>query len=493
MDALSLWLRLERGTRVALSLQLVEQLRERILSGDLLPHQPMPSSRALATDLGISRSVVVRAYEQLNGEGYLEADPGAVTRVAAGIVSTAPSSPQTRAAAPPTRTTSSSPAPSIDLRSGFPFAPTAVPEEWKRALASAGREPLRSYASDALGEPALREQIALHAQRSRGIRCSPEDVIVTSGTAEALLLIALAIGEGARWLVEDPGYPEAVRVLQTTGATVQPVAVDEHGMRAEQLTRYTAEQHFATAQQHRATAEQHRATAVLVTPSHQFPLGGRMPAAERTALIDWAANTGALIVEDDYDSEFRHVGSALPAIAALDPGGVVAHIGSLNKSFTPLLRCGYVIARAGSSAWCAMTEVKRALGSNVSYSTQIATASFFASGGFRRYIARTIREYRRRRALVLECFEAPHLQAGLSGLDGGLHAVLSLPGSLTGADVVEQLAAVGVIVESVAQFSQLERADDSLVIGYGAETLPRLRRGLFEIARAVTPSGHAAR
>ncbi len=477
----SIWLSLDRSAPAPLAAQLVDQLREHVLAGTLEPGESLPSSRALASELGVARSVVVRAYEQLNGEGYLESLAGSGTRIAQGIV-TAPGAASPRTPAPlPERTERAAPstgappaAPSgpdtraVDLRTGLPFAPPSPPAEWRRALRDTAKLDLSVQAPPPLGDPGLREQIALHARRSRGLRCSSDDVIVTSGTVDALLLIALAIGGGGRWLVEDPGYPEAVDALRLVGATVALVPVSPEGLRADQLP-----------------DEGEAIDAVLVTPSHQFPLGGRMPASERTALVAWAVDRRALIVEDDYDSEFRHVGTALPAIAALDPGGAVAHIGSLNKSFSPGLRCGYVITTAGSPIWRALAEAKAILGSSASLPTQAATAAFFASGGFRRYVARTRREYRHRRTLLLELLAAEGLRDRLIGHEGGLHAMLRLPEGVDGGRLAERLRERGVLVESIADFARLPRPDDAIAIGYGAEPSARLERGVAEIARSL--------
>ena len=476
----SVWVGLDRGSPESLAAQLVRQLRDRILAGDLVEHEALPSSRALAEALGVARSVVVRAYEQLGGEGYLDSLAGSATRVAAGIVpapevpipeSPAPDGARRRPPARDTdeRGTAGSSAP-IDLRTGNPHAPPIAPEEWRRALAVAAREPFRSYAPPPLGEARLREEIALHVRRSRGVPCTPEDVIVTSGTSDALLLIALALGAGAHVATEDPGYPEATAVFEAAGLRVEPVAVTESGLTPDRLESL-----------HR------RPEAMLVTPSHQFPLGGRMPAAERTALVALAARTGTLIIEDDYDSEFRHLGGALPAIAALDPGGVVVHIGSLNKMLSPSLRCGYLVASAGSPIHQRLARTREALGSSVPLVTQSALTAFFASGGLRRYVARTRREYRHRRALLMARFAEHDLVDRLSGLGGGLHAVLRLPedAAMSGTEAATTLAARGVLLESVAQFARLHRPDDALAIGYGAETAIRLDRGLREIIRVI--------
>ena len=467
-------LELDRARSDSLASQLVEQLRKRVLRGELAAGEALPSSRALAQELGVSRSVVVRAYEQLNGEGYLEAAPGAATTVAQGIVA-APARakpPRAMAAAPAPHSPETLSGTAIDLRTGYPFVPSTPPEDWRRALAAAAREPLRSAAPPALGDPLLREQIALHARLSRGLDCGAADVIVTAGTVDALLLIALALGRDTKWGIEDPGYAEAAQVLRLAGAEVHPVRVSEQAFQMSDL---------GASEFDPSTLD-----AMLVTPSHQFPLGGLMPASERTALVTWASERNVLIVEDDYDSEFRHMGAALPAIAALDPGGSVAHIGSLNKSFSPSLRCGYVISTAGSEVWQALIQAKEVLGGGLPLAVQMATAKFFESGGFRRYVARARREYRHRRSLLIETLAAHGLAADLTGLDGGLHAILRVPAGRTGTEAAAALAARGVLVDAIAEFTQLEHADDAIAIGYGAEPVTRLTWGLEQVVGVVS-------
>lgn len=468
-SATAVWLRVDRKAEHSLSAQIVGQLRDRVLTGQLREGDRLPSTRDLAATVGVARSVVVRAYEQLLGEGYLEARPGAATTVTTGMIAVpraVDARPKAGRALPAERLrTVGRP---IDLRAGRPFVPPVVADEWRRAVVVASRRPPTADAPDPLGHGELREQIALHVRRSRGVLCTAEDVIVTAGTVDGLLLLVLALGCGARVAIEDPGYREAARVLRRAGARVTPLPVEEHGMTASQLRRAG------------------RQDAALVTPSHQFPLGGRMPAIERTAIVNWATDSGALIIEDDYDSEFRHSGVALPAIAALDPGGVVVHLGSLNKSFSPEMRCGYLVARAGSPVWRKLVAAKRDLGSNVPLVVQVAAAAFFASGGFRRYVARARREYRHRRAVLLERFAEHALADRLSATDGGLHAVLRLPAGLSGSSLASNLAARGVLVDPIADFAQLPHPDDAIAIGYGAEPATRLTRGVDEVLHRLT-------
>lgn len=481
IDEFLLWLRVDRSAAEPLAAQLAAALRSRILAGSLGAGEPLPPSRELAASLGIARSVVVRAYEQLLGEGYLESRSGSATRVASGIIP-APDRPPSALPASQAQTLpdpdASGPAP-IDLRTGNPFVPAEPPTDWRRSVASAARRPLSSYAPPPLGEPALREAIATHLRRARGLACSPDDVIITAGTADALLTVGLALGGGTRVAMEDPGYPEAGRVLRLAGLELLAIPVSAEGVERATLARLSP-----------------APGAVLVTPSHQFPLGGRMPAAERTALVAWAAARGAVVIEDDYDSEFRHTGPALPAIAALDPGGVVAHLGSLNKTISPSIRCGYVVATSGSRLHASLVATRSDMGGSTPALTQYALAEFFATGAYQRYLARTKREYRHRREILLSAVARLGWSDRLSATDGGLHAVLRLPRGMKGAELVARLRSRNVIVESITEFVMTSAGagsrrtappplDEAITIGYGAEATHRLQRGIDEIARTI--------
>ena len=491
MPLTSVWLQLSRTNEVSLAQQIVQQLRGHVLSGQLAAGDTLPSSRALAHELGVSRSVVVRAYEQLNGEGYLEASAGSATRIATGVLPLLSHSAQPReqddtstnyGRNDPRTLRRTATRPAIDLGTGNPVAGLTVPEEWRKEMQHAARAPLSSYAPLAQGDPALREQIATHARRARGLNCSAEDVIVTSGTVDALLLITLALGQQAKWGMEDPGYQEAARVLRLGGAFVQPIPLHAQSLTLADLDRLAVASPFETPSD---------LNALLVTPSHQFPLGGVMPAAERAALLDWARNNRVLLVEDDYDSEFRYVGSALPAIAALDPGGVVAHIGSLNKSFSPSLRCGYVITTAGSEIWQKLMAAKRTVGQAVPQFVQTATASFFESGSFRRYVAKARREYRHRRECLIRELASAGLASHLSGTEGGLHAMLQLPPGVQASNVAKRLAEHGVLVDTLSDFTQIGKAAESIAIGYGAEPTTRLTAGVQTLISIISAETNA--
>ncbi|WP_120339584.1 PLP-dependent aminotransferase family protein [Cryobacterium soli] len=522
---------LDRASELPLAAQLATALRRAILDGILRHDEALPSTRTLASSVRVSRGTVVAAYDQLAGEGYLLARPGSATRVmverpdtltgavvgsrgplssdvarisvphpsAAGAVgpgATRRSAPRQVPAANQRRApgdrTQDTPAPHlthpamIDLAPGHPSTQGLVDPAWTAAWRSAVAASGRSDSPPPSGTLELRTSIADHVRRARGLACRAEDVIVTAGTSDALASIGLAlatlVGEhqphpAPRIAVEDPGYPTARRVLRRVGAHLQPVRTDENGIDLTALAALAPAPH-----------------AVLVTPSHQYPLGSSLSVQARLDLLEWARASGAAVIEDDYDSEFRFGTSPLPALATLDTSGRVALVGSFSKTVTPWIRCGYIVATGDLGA--ALNEVRNDLGPSVSGVQQAALAHYLGSGGLARNVTRVRREYAHRRALVIGALGAlPGVR--LSGLDGGLHVVVHLSpateAGTTGTDVsalVAHAAAHGVRVAPLADYAVVDRGQQGLVLGYGAPTDLELGRALEVLAQLLT---HPAR
>ncbi|MFF2371975.1 PLP-dependent aminotransferase family protein [Agromyces sp. NPDC058110] len=469
--------------------QIVEAMRDAILSGALRPGDRIPSTRVLAAELGTARSSVVSAYEQLAGEGYVELRQGAPTLVAqlggrpGSRSQTADAArrrpPPTSAApigrAPDTTATGTERtagvigaehAPRLDLRPGRPSVGRLDERAWRSAWrhAAASRVPVDD--PPRFGEPALRAAIAEHVRHARGFACDPDDIVVTAGTSEATGLIGTALGDrfGRRPLiaVEDPGYPNARRTLARAGADLVPIPVGEHGLRLDLLR-----------------GLDRPADAILVTPSHQYPLGGRLPVAARLELLEHARRTGAVVLEDDYDSEFRHVGPPMPTLASLDGPATgsaeageprenrrVVLIGSFSKIVTPWLRLGYAVLPHDDALRAAIGGVREESPSPVAGVVQLAVAHLLTTGTIRRHIAATRRDYAHRRRLVLAALgDLPGTR--LVGLDGGLHAVLRLPDH-DGVDaVVRQLDAAGIAVARLDEYSaSAGDGEPGIVLGY---------------------------
>ena len=485
MNAHELPILLDRASELPLAAQLATALRRAILGGILRHDEALPSTRALAASVRVSRGTVVSAYDQLAGEGYLLARPGSATRVMVerhdapadpiddGRTTPAPAATTlNRTTATEESSTRGLVPPLIDLAPGHPSTRTLVDPAWTAAWRAAVAASGRSDSPPSSGSLELRTAIAEHVRRARGLACRPDDVIVTSGTSDALACIGLALAtpSGAaspaalRIAVEDPGYPTARRVLRRVGAELLPVHTFTDGINLAELAALTPAPH-----------------AVLVTPSHQYPLGSSLSVQSRLDLLDWARAADAVVIEDDYDSEFRFDAMPLPAVTTLDNTGRVALVGSFSKTVTPWIRCGYIVATGDLGA--ALREVRDDLGPSASGVQQTALAHYLDSGGLARNVTRVRREYAHRRALVIHRLGAlPGVR--LAGLDGGLHVVVH-----TGADasaLVAQAGARGVRVASLADYAVLDRGQHGLVLGYGAPTDLELGRALDVLVDLLT-------
>ncbi|KQZ11345.1 hypothetical protein ASD23_04585 [Agromyces sp. Root1464] len=472
---------LARTSTVPLGAQLVDGLRRRVLAGELRPGDPVPSTRALASTLGLSRSVVVTAYDQLAGEGYLETRQGAATRVAEllpRVERAADAAASARAAGTESSTMaaepSASPEPRINLLPGRPSTSRIDPRAWRAAWRGAASLEIPADSPPPFGVPRLRAEIADHLRHARGLACSPDDIVVTAGTSEALGLVASVLAQVAEraphLAIEDPGYPSARRLFERRGVRTHPVGADGDGFDVGALRRLPVVP-----------------AAVMVTPSHQYPLGGRLPVATRLELLAWAGAHDALVIEDDYDSEFRHLGPPLPALASLDDTGRVVLIGSFSKVLTPWIRLGYLVLPAANRRLRdAIAASRDDEACPVPGVAQHAIAELLASGAVRRHIAVARREYAHRRGLVLAALDGLP-GAPLSGLDGGLHAVVELPDAAASAALVIRLASEGVAVAPLSDYSAAPGTArrHGIVFGYAAPSDTQLVEALGRIRGAV--------
>lgn len=461
---LDLPLVLDRAAAAPLHAQLAEALRRAVLDGHLPAGARMPSTRQAATEVGLARATVLAAYEQLTGEGYLEARHGAGTFVSphlggvghppAGCARAASASAQDDGVPPhPT-----APHP-VDLRPGRPDTSRLVDPAWRAAWRSAASQ-LSSWEPPPLGLPALREQVAAHLRAARGVPARAEDVVITAGADEGLALVAHALALRDA-VVEDPGYPSARRTLRRLGVALHPVPVDDHGLVVEALP---------------STGD---VGAVLVTPSHQYPLGGVLPLPRRLELLAWARARGAVVVEDDYDSEFRYGAAPLPALAGLD-GDRVVHLGTLSKVLTPWLRTGYLLVPPALRE--AFAAVRHDLGAPVSAVQQQALATYLAGGSLRRHVARTRRDCAHRRAHLLAVLAGqPHLRA--AGTSAGLHSVVVLPDGADAADVLRRVQERGYLLADLANYAA-DRRDlpPAVVLGYADASLADLSGAVAALA-----------
>ncbi|MGA5525420.1 MocR-like pyridoxine biosynthesis transcription factor PdxR [Streptomyces pseudogriseolus] len=416
---------------------LTDALREAVRGGRLAPGTRLPSSRSLAADLGIARNTVADAYADLIAEGWLTARQGSGTRVAERAVPARPAAPT------PRRTPGPLP---YSLMPGIPDLASFPRAEWlratRRALASAPHDAF-GY-GDPRGRPELREALAGYLSRVRGVRADPEHVVVCSGFAHGLQLLSGVLrAHGARTLaVESYGLDVHWDLVHRAGLTTVPLARDALGTRAD---------------------DPGDADAVLLNPAHQFPLGGALRPERRAAVVDWARRTGGLILEDDYDGEFRYDRQPVGALQDLDPGRVV-YLGTASKALAPGLRLGWMVV----PPWLLPDVVDHGGGMTVGVVEQLALAEFLASGAYDRQVRAARLRYRRRRdALVRSLADgAPHVR--VTGIAAGLHAVLELPPG-TEQSVQRSATWQGLLVKGLGHFRHPGVTDpvgDALVVGY---------------------------
>lgn len=452
---------IDRSSRVALPEQIVRGIRRSVVAGRLVPGDRLPSARTLGVALGVSRGTVDSAYEQLTAEGYLVLRPRSGTFIDPELPVAALGAAANPAPAPRTR---SSPAARIDLRPGqggdSPLAEPQFRTAWRHAL------DVRVATPEPLGQEQLRTSIAEHLRLMRGMVVDPADIVVTGGSRDGLALVLTAIGARAI-AVEDPGFPGLRRTLGPVRAI--PVPVDEQGMSVRALAALRAKPGPIDASR-RVPA------AALVTPNHQFPYGGAMPAGRRAELSGWAAGHGMLLLEDDYDSETRYLGPAIPPLYDSAPPGSVIHIGTFSTVLTRAVGTGYVIAagRAGARVRAA----RERLGPAVPPVMQNAVAEYLAAGGLRRRITRGRRRMRAAEAVAADFRHLPGL------VHGGRTLVIEMTAGAS-ADVQRRLERQGILVGDLAAGWSGRARRHGLVIAHSNATPEQLREALGVIAETA--------
>jgi GntR family transcriptional regulator/MocR family aminotransferase len=355
----------------------------------------------------------------------------------------------------------------ISFRLGVPSTAPLAPGVWRRLWRDvADAEPPRGYASPA-GEYRLRAAVAAYLRRSRGVTCGADDLVITTGAAQALdLLIQATLEPGEAAAIEEPGYPTARRLLELRRARLIPVPLDEDGLRVDLLPTGTA-----------------APPLVYVTPSHQYPIGVRMSVGRRLALLEWAATNDALVVEDDYDGEFRFGAPPLPALASLDHAGLVAYVGTFSKVLIPGLRAGYLMAPGPIRE--RVLAIKRLTDHHTPWPIQQALTGFCERGDLERHIRRMRRYYGHNRAILTGVLAPLGDLARLRGLEAGLHAYLELRSDLDPEQVSRRCRDRGVAVSTLADYFAGMPDRRGLLLGYGGLDAKAVRCGATVIAQIV--------
>lgn len=465
------WLPLGLGEQPGRTLrqQLRQAVKEAIRTGALPAGTVLPASRALAADLGVSRGVVVEAYAQLLEEGFLNSRAGSGTVVAEGT---------RQELAPPTATApgvvSGGEGPyEIDLRPGPPDLAIFPRAGWLAAT----REVVRTLPDAELGYVApwgcraLRGELAAYLTRVRGAMVSPDGLVVVTGTTQGLTtLVRVLVELGHDTLaVESPSNAVQRRVLARYGLAIVDVPVDEDGLDVEELARTSCR-------------------AALVTPAHQYPCGVLLSPARRSALMRWAERVGGLVIEDDYDSEFRYDRKPAGSLQGLAPQHV-ALAGSVSKSLAPGLRLGWVVAPPALLGMVRAAKRDDDFGSAVL--EQHVLAVMLANGSYDRHVRRSRRRYRERRDALVAALAHSLPDWRVSGVAGGLHLMVWMPPDVDEGQLLETAATAGLVLQGVRPMYGTMPPQDGLVIGYARAPAGLLREAVSRLAEAVVVTRQA--
>ncbi|CAM2870375.1 GntR family transcriptional regulator / MocR family aminotransferase [Pseudomonas gessardii] len=493
---------IELDRRQGLTRQLYEALRQRVLDGRLVSGTRLPASRDLAAALSISRNSVVRAYDQLYAEGFIQGRVGDGTYVAqlAEKLSTKLSTGLSTGLSPTLSTIHANP-PGISPRkvihspalgrletNHLPLPPTGPPrafrvgvpafdlfpfDVWAKLNAAFWRKPdLQQLCyGDPAGDERLRGLIAAYLRSSRGLQCSAEQIVITSGAQQGISLCAqLLVAPGDRVALENPGYRAAGHAFAIAGAKLEGVAVDAEGIDCQALNAL------------------HDCRLAYVTPSHQYPTGVVMSLPRRLELLAWAERTGGWIIEDDYDGEYRYSGAPLAPLAALDRSGRVLYVGTFGKVAFPALRLGYLVLPHG---WVDAFTRRRAVDVRHSeVSTQAVMAEFMAAGHFQRHIRRMRRAALSRRNALLAGWPADVPGMGsLPGVAAGLHLTVRVEGLAREAQLLAQAHGAGVEINGLSSYwlpdaSPTGNPRAGLVLGFAAVPEAAIAQALARLRRA---------
>jgi GntR family transcriptional regulator / MocR family aminotransferase len=475
---------LDRESSSPLYTQIYQSLRQDILSGLLTPAMPLPSTRHLAADLGVARSTVVQAYEQLRAEGYVEGVLGAGTRVStslpdqhlrvraaeprpAGTMRSARVSKAFTAVADiPRRAPAVLGRPPRAFRVGVPAVDVFPVDIWGRILARrwSHTPPRQLSYGEPFGHMPLRSAVAEYLRAARGVRCVPEQVLITSGSQQAIDLCArVLLDPGDEAWIEDPGYHGARGALVGAGARVVPVPVDDQGLVVAEGRRLAPNARLA-----------------FVTPSRQLPLGVTMSQARRLELLDWAASNERWIIEDDFDCEFRYASRPLSALQGLDTQGCVLYTGTFSKVMFPALRLGYLVVP--DALIDALGAARHYAGYHSPYLEQAVMADFIADGHFERHIRRMRSIYHERQRVLLEALDE-HLADEVSPdrTDAGMTLIAWLH-HRDDASVAYAAQRAGIDLVAMSWLAIDYPVRSGLLLGYSGVCEADLREGVRRLA-----------
>jgi GntR family transcriptional regulator / MocR family aminotransferase len=476
---------LDHQSDTPLHQQLYDELRQAILQGRLLPRQKLPSTRSIAQSLGISRTTATQSYDRLQSEGYLETVVGSGTYVCAQLPDdlmqsisvplpapfqplTVPLSRYGATLAQTPFTLQREPDLPISFRYGRPALSAFPLKLWRKLLSRrcCAEPSWLDYATDFQGYLPLRQAIAHYLCRSRAVQCQPEQIVLTNGTQQGLgLILRLFMEAGDTIAIEDPGYLSARRIFQSHGAKLIPISVDAAGLVVEQLV-------------HPAIR------LVYVTPSHQFPTGATLSLPRRLELLAWAQQTGALILEDDYDSEYRYGDRPIPALQGLDQHQSVLYLGTFSKVLFPALRIGYLVLP--SNLVTLFAQAKWLHDRQLPMLEQQVLTDFIAEGYLESHIRKMRLRYDRcRQVLVQELNTQFGDRVAIFGEKAGIHLMVRLQTRLSDEEIMARAAKVGVGLMSAQSQYLNSGGSGEFIFGYGELNETQIQMGVQRLAQTI--------
>src|SRR3984885_1824020 len=481
---------IDSRSKTPLYRQMYDWFRSTIIDGRMRPGQRVPSTRSLSAELKISRIPVLNAYEQLLAEGYFETFVGAGTCVARSIPDDAlrPQTAKSRKELQPSaggtgprrmsrrglEVTNFSGQPWFDVSGAFRVSLPALDQfpigVWSKLVARHSRNPPRGIMAygDAMGYAPFREAIAEYLGAVRSVRCEPSQILVTTGSQQALQLAAqVLVDPDDRVWMEEPGYLGARQAFVTVRAQLIPVRVDHDGMEVAEIIRRGG-----------------TARVVYVTPSHQYPMGTTMSATRRMLLLNWAARSGAWIIEDDYDSEYRFGTRPIASLQGLDTDARVIYVGTFSKVMFPALRLGYVVVPKDLvPAFSAARETTDIFSSTL---YQAVLTDFIREGHFARHIRRTRALYAQRRTALVEAIQK-HLDDKLEvvGAEAGMHLVALLPRGASDVAIAKKAAQLGIAAQPLSSCCSKPPSRGGLILGYGGADARQLEDGVRKLTSCI--------
>ncbi|ABR50795.1 putative transcriptional regulator, GntR family [Alkaliphilus metalliredigens QYMF] len=466
-----IWITINKKSDMSIIQQMYSQIRDMILSGKLKEENKLPSTRALAQELNVSRNVVIEAYDQLMSEGYIQSHEGSGTYITEGLqIDTIKESPST-----PKQTLSKNQEPSIKInfRSGIPALDCFPHNKWGQIYKSicAEIEPSDLGYSETMGHLKLRKTLVDYLQQMRNVKCNENQVIITNGAVQALGIIAqVLLKEEDCFISEDPTNIEIRKSFERRGARGISISVDEQGLNTGLLP------------------QELHPKLILVTPSHQFPLGGVMPIARRLELIQYAKQKNCYIVEDDYDSEYRYEGYPIPSIQGLAPENVI-YVGTFSKILSPALRIGYLILPEKLVDNCRKEKYISDL--HTETLTQLALERFIEEGQLLKHIRKMKKVYKRRQNQLIHELKINFPDIKIMGESTGMHLVAQWKDIIFTKEHLDKLKSKGLNIHCVREYAvRRDEHLNQLIFGYGNVDEKMITEGIRILKKVMQSKNH---